>query len=154
MPRAFRNIVVAVDFSPGSQAALAALERLRGRRTPLRVDLVHAVDPTALSVEVPAPLWSNMLTQLEAAGRRGLERLVARLRARLGAGSRVRTHLVHGTPADAVCRLAARRRADLIVLGTHGRTGLAHVVLGSVAERIVRHAGRPVLTVPIKPRRR
>ena len=52
-----------------------------------------------------------------------------------------------GNPADAIVRLAQERGADLIVMGTHGRTGLQHVLLGSVAEKVVRHAPCPVLTV-------
>ena len=52
-----------------------------------------------------------------------------------------------GNPADAIVRVAKERAADLIVMGTHGRTGLQHVLLGSVAEKVVRLAGCPVLTV-------
>jgi nucleotide-binding universal stress UspA family protein len=52
-----------------------------------------------------------------------------------------------GNPADAIVRVAKERGADLIVMGTHGRTGLQHVLLGSVAEKVVRLAGCPVLTV-------
>ena len=52
-----------------------------------------------------------------------------------------------GNPADAIVRFAKERGADLIVMGTHGRTGLQHVLLGSVAEKVVRLAGCPVLTV-------
>jgi Universal stress protein UspA and related nucleotide-binding proteins len=52
-----------------------------------------------------------------------------------------------GRPADTIVRLARERRADLIVMATHGRTGLEHMVLGSVAEKVVRLAPCPVLTV-------
>lgn len=55
--------------------------------------------------------------------------------------------VVEGTPAEAICRLAAAESYDLIVMGTHGRTGLGHLFLGSVAERVVRAAPCPVLTV-------
>ena len=57
-------------------------------------------------------------------------------------------HLVQAEPAKAITETAAREKFDLIVMGTHGRSGLAHLVLGSVAERVVRHAPCPVLTVP------
>jgi nucleotide-binding universal stress UspA family protein len=56
-------------------------------------------------------------------------------------------HLEVGTPFLEIRAAAERYRADLIVMGTHGRTGLAHAVLGSVAERVVQHAPCPVLTV-------
>jgi len=56
-----------------------------------------------------------------------------------------------GDPADAILRAAKEHKADLIVMGTHGRTGLAHVFLGSVAEKVVRHALCPVLVTPCQP---
>ena len=55
-----------------------------------------------------------------------------------------------GHPAEAIVRVAQERKADLIVMGTHGRTGLQHVLLGSVAEKVVRLAPCPVLTVRYK----
>jgi universal stress protein A len=55
--------------------------------------------------------------------------------------------VVSGAPATAICETAEKIGADLIVMGTHGRTGIAHVFLGSVAERTIRHAPCPVLTV-------
>jgi nucleotide-binding universal stress UspA family protein len=58
-----------------------------------------------------------------------------------------RVETASGNPADAIVRLAAERDVDLIVMGTHGRTGLQHVLLGSVAEKVVRLAPCPVMTV-------
>jgi len=55
--------------------------------------------------------------------------------------------LAEGVPAEEVLRVARRQRADLLVLGTHGRTGLRRALMGSVAERIVRQARCPLLTV-------
>jgi nucleotide-binding universal stress UspA family protein len=58
--------------------------------------------------------------------------------------------VVDGDPADAIVRMAEEREVDLITMGTHGRTGLQHVLLGSVAEKVVRLAPCPVLTVRYK----
>ena len=58
-----------------------------------------------------------------------------------------------GNPAEAIVRTAAELEVDLIVMATHGRTGLPHVLLGSVAEKVVRHAPCPVLTVRQRERR-
>jgi nucleotide-binding universal stress UspA family protein len=55
---------------------------------------------------------------------------------------------VDGTPATQILRYTEEADIDLIIMGTHGRTGLAHIVMGSVAEHVLRHAARPVLTVP------
>lgn len=60
--------------------------------------------------------------------------------------------VARGQPADAIIQFAQERDVDLIVMGTHGRSGLQHVLLGSVAEKVVRHAPCPVLTVRYKRR--
>jgi len=57
------------------------------------------------------------------------------------------TEIASGAPADAIVRLARERQVDLIVMGTHGRTGLSHVLLGSVAEKVLREAPCPVLII-------
>jgi universal stress protein A len=58
-----------------------------------------------------------------------------------------------GNPADAIVRMAEELDVDLIVMATHGRTGVPHIVLGSVAEKVVRHAPCPVLTIRQKARK-
>jgi nucleotide-binding universal stress UspA family protein len=58
-----------------------------------------------------------------------------------------RTHVTHGEPTAEILRLAEQERADLLVIATHGRTGLKHFFLGSVVERVIRHASCPVLVV-------
>jgi nucleotide-binding universal stress UspA family protein len=64
----------------------------------------------------------------------------------------VTARVLEGPPAAAIVRAARRERAGLIVLGTHGRTGLTRILIGSVAERVVRTARCPVLTVPARTR--
>jgi universal stress protein A len=63
-------------------------------------------------------------------------------------GNRLIPVTVDGTPATQILRYTEEADIDLIIMGTHGRTGLAHIVMGSVAEHVLRHAARPVLTVP------
>lgn len=64
-----------------------------------------------------------------------------------GMGLEAGGEIVDGTPFVEIIRMAQKMAADLIVMGTHGRTGLSHVVMGSQAERVVRHSCCPVLTV-------
>jgi len=66
----------------------------------------------------------------------------------LPAGTKLVGHLLTGDPASALLHELKREKRDMVVVGTHGRTGLAHVLLGSVAEKLVRLSAVPVLTVP------
>ena len=90
-------------------------------------------------------LVDKLWTTAKTAGERGLERLAARARRH---GLRVSTRLEVGAPASAIVRAARKERAAMVVLGTHGRTGLPRLLLGSVAERVIRTARCPVVTVP------
>lgn len=148
MPKRPRRIVIATDFSPGSAAAVDAATSYCSPTAGTRLDLVHVVEPTAFSA--PPPLTVDFDQARVEDARTNLERAADRLRARVDPAVHTRTVLLTGTPHLEVCRLADEVGADLIVAGTHGRTGLRHAMVGSVAERIVRHAGRPVLTVPLQ----
>jgi nucleotide-binding universal stress UspA family protein len=86
--------------------------------------------------------------ELEASARAHGQKQLDALAARAGkAGVRARRFLMDGVPAEQIARAARSRRADLVVIGTHGRTGLAKFFLGSVAGRVVSMAHCPVLTV-------
>jgi nucleotide-binding universal stress UspA family protein len=112
--------------------------------------LLHVVPPTP----VPTPVIEGALAppfdvvayedQLREAYRSSLERL---RKERLGGKTSVRVRVVTGDPATEIVRLAKEEKCDLVVLPTHGRTGFSHVFFGSVAEKVVRHAECPVLTL-------
>jgi nucleotide-binding universal stress UspA family protein len=94
---------------------------------------------------VAATTYDALQRAQRAGGRRHVERLVAQARA---AGVRASgTLLDFGVPAGRIARFAKSRRADLVVMGTHGRTGLTRALLGSVAARVVAISPCPVLTV-------
>jgi nucleotide-binding universal stress UspA family protein len=133
------RILVAVDFSPGSQQALALAEEV-ARRFAAEVAVLHVDE--ALSV-IPG---SDLAETRRVAAERALEDATAELRRK---DIRARPILRSGLAAIEIVEAANAEHADLLVLGTHGRTGLAHVLLGSVAERVVRTAPCPVLTVRI-----
>ena len=144
--KSYRRLVVATDFSTGSQAGIGAVEAVSGKG-PLAVDLVHVLEPIAYLIPT-APMWLEHEHARREDARAQLERFSAALEKRV-AGIRVRMHLVGGPPAAEICRLAEKVRADLVIVGSHGRTGLSRAMIGSVAENVARHAARPVLIVPV-----
>jgi universal stress protein A len=143
MPR-FSKILCPVDFDSNSLAALGIAGELAQERK-AALDVLHVV-PIPLGPEVAIPF-----DKLEGRARSRLERLT---RQRLGSKLRYAIHVRTGDPAGEVIRLAHQSGAELIVMATHGRRGLSRFVLGSVAERIVREAPCPVLTIKPGARRR
>jgi nucleotide-binding universal stress UspA family protein len=144
-PQVIKRIVVATDFSDGSDAAMERAFSL-ARTLGAVVDLVHVLDPTMLIA--PASLGSVPLGDIEAVNDqidRALEDRAARGRA---AGVVCQSDSIDGFPPREIVRHARKTGADLIVLGTHGRTGLVHALMGSVAERVVQRATCPVLVIP------
>lgn len=127
------------DFSPSADAALAvAIDLAQKHRGSLMV--MHAI-PEYMPMH--GPVVRPSAAEVEREGGQLAEVVAAAVKGRRPA--RVRTCIMVGPPAG--CVLLAAQQADAIVMGTLGRTGLRHVLLGSVAERVVRHATIPVLTV-------
>jgi nucleotide-binding universal stress UspA family protein len=145
MTKLFRHILVPHDFSEHATYALkvaAALAREhRGRLTVLYV--VAPFQPVTSFPAAESTVWIPP-TDLVVHERRALERIVARAVSGRGA-PRVTCRVVVGDPLQRI--LDAARGVDLIVMATAGRTGLSHLLIGSVAEKVVRHASGPVLTV-------
>jgi nucleotide-binding universal stress UspA family protein len=145
MPR-IQRIVFATDFSPQSRRAFArALEFARLARAELLI--AHVLSPIVPYVGegyVSPQLYDRVVTDLQTRARKDLKRLAARARA---AGIRTGTLLDEGSAPERIVRIARARRAGLIVMGTHGHTGLTRMILGSVATRVVSTATCPVLTV-------
>lgn len=143
---AVRHILYPSDFSTASNAAFAkALALARNAKAPLTI--VHVLNPAVvLPIDgyVAPRVYDDLQRSAEMYARKKLAVLLARARK---AGVRARTLLVEGVAADRIVATARRRRADLIVIGTHGRTGLARLMLGSVASRVVATSTCPVLTV-------
>lgn len=141
-----RNILVATDFSAASRPAFRrAVEMARANAAALWITHV-AVPPVPLSPNgyVLPRMYEEMETAIRADAMRHLRRLLSLAQK---AGVRGRTLLLRGSPAEALARAARGRRADLMVLGTHGRTGVARFLVGSIASRVVATAPCPVLTV-------
>jgi nucleotide-binding universal stress UspA family protein len=138
------RILCPTDFSLPSEAALDTAIEL-ARRFGADLEIFHAQDmPAYVFPDGVLPMSPEILASLERSSATELNRLAERARV---AGLRVTTASVFGASYVEILRRAEETHADLIVMGTHGRTGLAHVLLGSVAERVVRRAKCPVLTV-------
>jgi nucleotide-binding universal stress UspA family protein len=142
----FRRILHPTDFSRASGAAFArAAAMAREDRAELLV--IHVLTPTLPMVGegyVSPKAYQEMEASARAVGRKHLDALVTKAKK---AGVRARGMLLEGVPHERIVKAAKSQRADLVVMGTHGRTGLARFFLGSVAERVVAMAGCPVLTV-------
>jgi universal stress protein A len=139
-----KTILVPCDFSDYSEHAFGwALELAEGRGA--RIVLLHAA-PLFSHLGYPESVYLLDLAKLEAEMIADAEKRLTEFAAKKGASTvTVDTRAVMGDPFWEICQAAEREPADLIVMGSHGRTGLAHVFLGSVAERVVRHARCPVL---------
>jgi nucleotide-binding universal stress UspA family protein len=138
------RILVPTDFSPDAEAAFRYARELASVFD-AALHLVHVVeDPLA------AGMWSSEVYTAEIAGlqvslvREAERRLRNTVPPDAGA---VTTEVRAGGAAAQILETAREQKADLIVMGTRGRTGLAHVIMGSVAERVVRLAPCPVLTL-------
>jgi len=150
----FKTILVATDFSEASEHALEYAHTL-AHSMGGRLHLLHVVPDPVL-----ASAWSEAyaydLTALGERLRTQAEQDIAK-RARSFGDVAVTTEVIIGNPAATIAATAATRGVDMIVMGTHGRGGFSHFFLGSVAERVVRYAPCPVLTirqpVPEKDRR-
>jgi nucleotide-binding universal stress UspA family protein len=138
----WKKILCAVDLQETSRPAIEHASEL-ARRFGATLTLVHVFTPVRAAGE-GVPLAAPVLTRAEEAALHGKVEEARREAERLS-GHEVRTIVCGGSPAHEVPRIAQREEADLVVVGTHGRTGIGRAVLGSVAEGIVRHAPCAVL---------
>lgn len=139
-----RHILVPTDFSAASTEAFAtALAMARDSGARVTLFHVHHV-PVSVFPEVVLPLAPELMQQLEHAADSVLDELCARAAA---AGVPAARRTAFGATHAEICALAEELGVDLIVIATHGRGALGHAVWGSVAERVVRKAPCPVLTV-------
>lgn len=142
------HILVPTDFSPDAERALEYAMALASALH-VRVTLLHVISAVYWATgEVPGALSAIVLEELEAAAQQGLEQALQRVR---NAGLDGEAIVVHGSPFECIVATARDQGVDLIVMGSHGRTGLQHILLGSVAERVVRLAPCPVLVTRATP---
>ena len=150
----FQKILVPTDFSECSYAASDMAAKL-AVQFGASVTLLHVDEPPAwqgfvipeLVVSLPNEANTSLHEFVQTRTRRALEHLTTQLR---NAGvTQVEERLEVGEPDAVILRVAEQLRCDLIVIGTHGRKGFERLMIGSVAERVVRQSSCPVLTVQV-----
>ncbi len=146
-----KNILCPLDFSENSQEALQFAIHLMLKDDDATLYLVHVVDSRVF--DYSGPMYEQevplMKVELDQSTREQLEKkLLAEVPEEIQ--NRVETTILFGVPFLEIIMAARDKNIDLIVIGTHGRTGLAHMIIGSVAEKVVRKAPCPVLSVKSK----
>lgn len=139
-PARLRRMLVPVDFSPRSEQAITYAVQL-ARRTGSAISLAHVLDVADLDL---AENWTGDFAAMAAHGHARLRSLTQRLIPMAYQGP---TFFEKGVAFAKINALMQKAEADLLVITTHGRTGLAHLLLGSTAERILHHCPHPVLVV-------
>jgi len=142
-----RTILLPTDFSECGNYALSYATSL-ARTFGASIVCVHVIEPIVPTVGYsgmtePLPI-ADIAEQLEDAAERELPKLAEREEA---AGLHLEELIVYGEAASEIVRVAKERNVDLIVISSHGRTGLGRILFGSTAEAVVRHATCPVLVV-------
>lgn len=143
----YTTILVTTDFSPLADAALpVALRLAKDHGARLLVQSVIETPPP------PSPLYAHYYRipspeEIEKTKAEVRERLAARLPADAVKGVKVEMIVSEGDAATEIARVAREQGASLLVIATHGRTGVKHFLLGSVAERVLRKTSAPVLLV-------
>lgn len=144
-PFSVQRIVCPIDFSPASEPALHVAEAI-ARSFGARIDLLHVwAPPIAMALDVAMLPSPEDIVRYTAAMETGLAAAAKKLTL---PADRLDRHLIQGIAWRDIIEFAKEKSADLIVMSTHGRTGLAHLMMGSIAERVVRSSSVPVLVVP------
>lgn len=145
--RDFKTILFATDFSESSDYAFQYAYSL-AKKFNARLLIVHVInEPVDLrGFYVPHISFEKLEEEIEEGAQKMMEKFC---RTHIRDYDNYETFIVPGIPYDEIIRRATEAAADLIVLGTHGRTGLDHVLFGSTAEKVVRKSPLPVMTIRI-----
>lgn len=146
----FDKILTAIDFSENSEHAFEYALTL-AKQFQSELIILHVInEPVDLrGFYVPHISFEQLEKEIE----EGAQKMMAQFcQTRMGNFTNFQTAIITGIPNEEIIRKAADTGSSLIVLGTHGRTGLDHIIFGSTAERVVRSASCPVLTIrmPVK----
>lgn len=145
-----KKIIYATDFSATSHKAIEVVREMRDRFD-AELHVVHVYDPASLEIPLPygmmpgATRWiDEHMADMEKRGKQTLEELLPEIGA-------CTSHFLQGRPGPKVVELSKELEADTIVMGTHGYKGFQRLLMGSVAEYVLRHADCSVITVKDNP---
>jgi nucleotide-binding universal stress UspA family protein len=143
--KSFSTILFATDFSENSDLAFDYALTL-AKQSAARLVLVHVInEPVDLrGFYVPHISFDNLEKEIEEGAVKMMDKFC---QSKLGGFTNYETRICTGVPYEEILKLAAELQVSLVVLGTHGRSGLDHILFGSTAERVVRQSLCPVLTV-------
>ena len=137
-----QHILVPIDFSPYADQALDYAIEL-AQKLQAHLTFLHVIHLTPMAMgEVGASGLVPYLEEIETDAQQRMQGILDRVNQE---GLEGETAIVQGVPFQIIVDMAGNKNVDLIVMGTHGRTGLTHILMGSVAERVVRLAPCPVL---------
>jgi nucleotide-binding universal stress UspA family protein len=140
-----KKMLIAVDDGPTSERVASKGFQL-GQQLNSEIALISVVDTTALMTDsgmTPGELADIRKNDLKKSQQMLIDKVFK--------DYKVWTFVEEGKPFEAILKVAEEWEADLIVLGTHGRTGLSHLLMGSVAEKVIRHSTKPIFIVPTEP---
>lgn len=140
-----KKILIATDDGPTSEKVASNGFQL-GQQLNAEIALISVVDTTDLTTEdgvTPGELADIIKNDFKKSQQMLIDKVFK--------DYKVWTFVEKGKPFESILKVAEEWEADLIVIGTHGRTGLLHLLMGSVAEKVIRHSTIPTLIVPAKP---
>lgn len=139
-----KKILIAIDDSPASEKIAEQGFKL-GKQLDAEIALLSVVDTQFLTTEggvTAGELVNTIKTDFKKSHQILIDKLPQK--------NKIWTFVEQGKPFEEILKVADEWEADLIVLGTHGRTGLSHVIMGSVAEKVIRHSTKPLFVIPNK----
>ncbi len=138
----YNKILVPVDGSELAECVIPHVAAVVGERAAAQITLIYVVAP--LQVPLTDPAYKKTI---EADAVAAAKRYLKRLAARFPKSADMKTEVVVGDPADSIAALASKTGTDLIVMASHGRSGVGRLLLGSVADRVLHNSKAPVLLV-------
>ncbi|MGZ3901365.1 MAG: universal stress protein [Bacteroidia bacterium] len=139
-----KKILIAIDDGPTSEKVASNGFQL-GKQLNAEIALISVVDTTGLMTDgsvTPGELAEILKNDYKKSQQKLIENLFK--------DNNVWSFVEKGTPSEAILKVAEEWEADLIVMGTHGRTGLLHLLMGSTAEKVTRHSTKPLFIIPAK----